>query len=1319
MKSKIIIIVTTLILIVIGFLLFELSNASKKEVFEKFCFERNVATRQLTNAVETYLKDQAQTVDLLTSFSSLQNSDMQQMAIDISKFYDHVKTENVKSISIYNEKGTIIFSTIKEYVGQNYAVSDFFQWALKKENKGKQLFYSLIQKPDNQKENNVNFRFLIVAPIYKEVKQPTLMYKYVGVVATTIDLEETISAFRPNVRPNSIREHVMVLDQNETILFHSEHPEMVMNNIRHQDETCMQCHISFKHVETIVTQKDGTTEYRLKEGPKKLASFSSFEYKNIAWTIVLIVPLEEAAGFFEKNLSMILLLVGVLIVTLLGSSSLIYSFNNRLKVKAEEEAKYWREKRELEDQIRESEEKFRSVAQSANDAIISTNNKGIIFGWNKGAEKMFGYLEAEITGEKLDIIIPKGYRERHINGINRIEQGGQHNIMGRTVELCGLHKNSKEFPLELSIAEWETPSGKFFTGIIRDITERKQAEKELLKLSHAVEQSPVSIIITDTIGNIEYSNPKVIEITGYKPEELLGKNPRILSSGEKPKSEYKTLWDTISSGKEWRGELHNKKKNGELYWESVSISPILNTKGEITHFLAVKEDITERKISEDRQMLITKILLILNRPNEWQQIINDILNEIKTFTNLEAIAIRLKEGEDYPYFVVNGFPSTFAEAGRFLCSRNPETEIILDSEGKLHMECICNNIISGHTNPSFPFFTNEGSFWTNCTSSLLAAKTEKEVQVSTRNCLGGEDYESLALIPLKSGEKVIGLLQFNDKRKDRFTLGMIQFFEKIGSTIGIAYKRMLAEKQTRESEERYRFIVEATNDVIYRLRYNSMKYDYINHAIEKLTGYSPDEINQIGFKNIVVKISKYHIENINTELIVSDREHGNTSEWQADYKVRTKDGKFIWLADHSYPWNDDAGNLIGSIGILGDITERKNAEEEVIKAKEKAEEMNRLKSCFLANMSHELRTPLIGILGFAEILKDELTDQNFKGPAELIFDSGTRLKETLNLILDLSKIESEAFELNLEELEITDYVSSLIKVFKKSAESKGLELKIITAEELLYSKLDKVLLDSIINNLLNNAIKYTQKGSVTVDIKKINDNNSSSDVEILVKDTGIGIAKENQLVIFEPFRQASEGWNRNFEGTGLGLTLVKKYVERMHGTITVESKIGVGSAFKVTFPIIKTEFKKIEKSIIIERELSKIIEIEKISKPLILYVEDDIVSQQVIRAMVINYYGIDCVEDGIEAIESVKKKKYDIILMDINLGGSLNGLEIAREIGKIPNYKTVPIIAVTAYAMVGDKEKMIEGGCTHYLSKPFSRSEMLALLKGAINTRNF
>ena len=223
-------------------------------------------------------------------------------------------------------------------------------------------------------------------------------------------------------------------------------------------------------------------------------------------------------------------------------------------------------------------------------------------------------------------------------------------------------------------------------------------------------------------------------------------------------------------------------------------------KGQIDEQLMIRtiNHAIERKERINQKLLTNRILSILNRHNDWQKLLCDILSEIKEYTKMEAIGIRLKMGNDYPYFEYNGFSENFIQSENHLCAQNEFGELILDDHGEPLLECMCGNVIQGRTDPALPFFTTNGSFWTNSTSKLLAETSEADRQARTRNRCHGEGYESVALIPLRSGEEVIGLLQLNDKMPNRFTLTMILFFEEIGSTLGIAFSRMEAERKNQE-----------------------------------------------------------------------------------------------------------------------------------------------------------------------------------------------------------------------------------------------------------------------------------------------------------------------------------------------------------------------------------------------------------------------------------------------------------------------------------------------------------------------------------------
>ncbi|MCE1190180.1 MAG: ATP-binding protein [Ignavibacteria bacterium] len=283
---------------------------------------------------------------------------------------------------------------------------------------------------------------------------------------------------------------------------------------------------------------------------------------------------------------------------------------------------------------------------------------------------------------------------------------------------------------------------------------------------------------------------------------------------------------------------------------------------------------------------------------------------------------------------------------------------------------------------------------------------------------------------------------------------------------------------------------------------------------------------------------------------------------------KTDTGEERWLTFNAGPVRDKEGKIVAGIVVVSDITDKKIAEAELIQAKERAEEMNRVKSSFLANMSHELRTPLIGILGYAEILQSELADPMHLKMADTIFNSGKRLSRTLNMILDLSKIEANKLEVSLGRVGVVRCVHDAALLFSAPALQKGLAFDISCPNEEIYANLDEHLLVEILHNLLNNALKYTRAGSVVVIVENEFDN-ARHWVSIRVQDTGIGIHKNDLPLIFEEFRQVSEGFGRSYEGSGLGLTITKRITELMYGHLVVHSEVGKGSTFMVRFPALE------------------------------------------------------------------------------------------------------------------------------------------------------
>ncbi len=256
---------------------------------------------------------------------------------------------------------------------------------------------------------------------------------------------------------------------------------------------------------------------------------------------------------------------------------------------------------QTEQALKESEEREYLILEAALDGIITIDDGGKVVELNPAAEKIFGFPSQQLMGQDLaQFIIPPGYRKSHSQGLQRLRDGEASHIIGKRMELTGLRADESEFPLELTVTRIQLAHRDYYTAFIRDISERKATEDDLRKLSRAVEQSSSSVVITDLQGDIEYVNPRFTENTGYAKEEVLGKNSRLLKSGVQSDQTYQELWQTITADKEWRGELCNRKKSGDLFWEYASISPIKDANRSITHFLAVKEDITLRKEYEAR-----------------------------------------------------------------------------------------------------------------------------------------------------------------------------------------------------------------------------------------------------------------------------------------------------------------------------------------------------------------------------------------------------------------------------------------------------------------------------------------------------------------------------------------------------------------------------------------------------------------------------------------------------------------------------------------------------------------------------------------------
>jgi light-regulated signal transduction histidine kinase (bacteriophytochrome) len=389
---------------------------------------------------------------------------------------------------------------------------------------------------------------------------------------------------------------------------------------------------------------------------------------------------------------------------------------------------------------------------------------------------------------------------------------------------------------------------------------------------------------------------------------------------------------------------------------------------------------------------------------------------------------------------------------------------------------------------------------------------------------------------------------------------------------------------------------------------------------------------------------------------------------------------------------------------MRNITERKQFEMELIIAKERAEESDRLKSVFLANMSHEIRTPMNGILGFAELLKEpHLTDGEQQQYISIIEKSGKRMLNIIGDIVSISKIESGQMETIISETNINEQIEYIYTFFNPEAEKKGLQLLIkntLPSKESII-KTDYEKLYAILTSLVGNAIKFTQTGSIELGVEK-----KGNYLEFFVKDSGEGIRHEVKTVIFERFRQDIDFKSRFNEGAGLGLSISKAYVEMLGGKIWLESEIGKGSTFYFTLPYIAES----EANVVSKVVPSGIGADKQVNKLKILIAEDDETSESFL-SIVLKVYCREILKAGTgdEAVEACRNNPdIDLVLMDVRMP-KMNGYEATHQIRQFN--KNVVIIAQTAYGLAGDREKAIEAGCNDYISKPFNKAILTALIQ--------
>ncbi|MGA9923004.1 MAG: PAS domain S-box protein [Isosphaeraceae bacterium] len=928
-----------------------------------------------------------------------------------------------------------------------------------------------------------------------------------------------------------------------------------------------------------------------------------------------------------------------------------------------------------------------SFENCAHGIALGDPATGRILASNPAYARLQGRSTEEVAGAEILALYEPSDRALVIAKMAEADRFGQVRYEARMIR-----KDGSLFPIQMDLVSVRDEGGQLLyrVGTVQDISERKRAEQELLDSELRVrslgDNLPDSVVYQytrdpDGSPRFVYMSAGVEHITGVKAEDAL-RDASLLFQLISPESLPQLMEAEAASARElsvFDIELPIRRTDGEPLWVRLHSRPRRLPVGEIL-WDGVLIDITElKKVEEEVKSLNASLeRRVAERTAEVDSMLANATVGL-AFADRELRCIRINQ-----YLAdINGLPIE-EHLGRTLHDLVPQIAESIESD--LQEVFATGRPVSG-----------------------------REIALERPARPSEDRYLVLGHYPVFSADGSVlsvgtSVTDITDRKRSEEAL----------AGLNRALKAEIAERARVETQmRRLATVVEATPDFV-GIADAAKQILYLNRAFCEALGRSPDR----GPLSITDCQPESSLQAVLGEGLPT-AERGNV--WRGETEFRFQDGRLIPVCQLILAHRDAEGSLEFYATIMRDISDRKELEETLRHHSQQLSEANhelarasRLKDEFLANMSHELRTPLNGILGISESLHEEvygpLNPRQHRAILD-VEDCGRHLLDLINDILDVAKIEAGKVELELGAHEVEQVCQASHRLIKEAALKKRISVSLAIDRSLGELVADQRRLKQVLVNLLSNAVKFTpQGGKIGLDV--VGDR-VKREVRFAVWDTGIGISPADQTRLFQPFLQLDSGLSRHYEGTGLGLVLVKRLTEMHGGALHIESEVGKGSRFTVVLPWIENDSRSDEaedSSQPVAVSVSCSAPHEPGATPLILIVDDNTFSVRGLKDyLVFKGYCVELAADGETAIERAEGLHPDLIFMDIQMPG-MDGLEAIRRIRLVPGLSAIPIVALTALAMPGDRDRTLEAGATEYVSKPASLDQLHRLIRSLLRT---